>query len=166
MRALAMGGPTKNLFSRTQSMLPALSREETGLALEWMMGSDIGEKIIQVAEEILADTLAPCRSLVDLFFRITSDESRLNKMTNNLMDWDKHRRPIPSFLHYVQTHSASAKEKKQRDVKEAAEVEAYADRAVKRHWGELRWSNYLPPSASMPCLTAVRTHHQHQPENE
>jgi hypothetical protein len=32
MRALAVGGLTKNFFSRTHSLLPALSRAETGLA--------------------------------------------------------------------------------------------------------------------------------------
>ena len=59
MRALVVGGRNKNLFTRAHSLLPALSREDTGLALEWMVGSEIGVEIIRVAEEALADTAKP-----------------------------------------------------------------------------------------------------------
>ena len=52
MRVLVEGNG-KDLFSRTHSVIPGMTKGQMALAMEWMMGSEVGEKIREIAERAM-----------------------------------------------------------------------------------------------------------------
>jgi hypothetical protein len=58
------------LFNRSRSVVPGITQDQMALAMEWMMGSEIGARMIKRAETALSDVSKPCRSLKDVMVRV------------------------------------------------------------------------------------------------
>ena len=103
-------GNGRELFSRTYSVIPGMTKVQMALAMEWMMGSEIGVEIREITEGAMGDQVNPCRSLGDVMARLSLSPSTVRKMARNLIEWSEQRMPVASFLQYVQTHSRTAEE--------------------------------------------------------
>jgi hypothetical protein len=104
------GGKSKNLFSRSDSVVPGLSKKQMALAMEWMMASDVGLELIEHAQEALGDSVEPCRTVTQVLQRAIGADGVKGRMAETLLGWCKERMPIPSFLHYVQARSRESNE--------------------------------------------------------
>ena len=128
MRTWVERGSGSTLLSRAQPVIPGMAKSQLALAMEWMMGGEVGAVIIRRAEEAMRDVKTPCRTLYDVITRATAPGELRDRMASNLLNWSRERMPIPSFLEYVQTHSKIAdSEKKTRE--EEARKTAEGERA-------------------------------------
>ena len=95
LRALVAGGKSRNLFSRSDSVVPGLSREQMALAMEWMMASDVGLELIEHAREAPEDDVEPCRTVTHMLQRAMGADGVGRRMAKTLLSWCKERMPIP-----------------------------------------------------------------------